>query len=158
MHARTSVAAREEKKETLFCRASPVSRLQSRAWSFACLRRFVRRTKNKERLLIVYTEAHRFTIPVGDLDVFFVPCSLHVDHIISYFFTGLKLYHHSLCNTHMTISTLLILAVRRAHVIHEPCIWPSLPRVLRRSVVRASDRCTEGHWINSFLCPVFVTC
>ena len=26
---------------------------------------------------------------------------------------------------HMTISTLLILAVRRVHVIHEPYIWPS---------------------------------
>ena len=26
----------------------------------------------------------------------------------------------------------------RTHVIHEPCIWPSLPRVLRGSVVRAS--------------------
>ena len=35
-------------------RASPVSRLQSRAWSFACLGRFARRTKKKERLLVVY--------------------------------------------------------------------------------------------------------
>ena len=31
-------------------RASPVSRLQSRAWSFACLRRFDRRTKPSEKL------------------------------------------------------------------------------------------------------------
>ena len=30
---------------------------------------------------------------------------------------------------HMTISTLLILAVRRTHVIHEPCIRPSSPFV-----------------------------
>ena len=37
-----------------FCRASPVSRPQSRAWSFACLGRFTRRTKKKERLLVVY--------------------------------------------------------------------------------------------------------
>ena len=29
----------------------------------------------------------------------------------------------------MTISTLLILAVRRTHVMHEPCIWPSSPFV-----------------------------
>ena len=42
----TRAAAQEEK------RASPVS-LQSRAWSFACLRRFARRTKKKERLLVV---------------------------------------------------------------------------------------------------------
>ena len=31
-----------------------VSRLQSRVWSFACLARFARRTKKKERLLVVY--------------------------------------------------------------------------------------------------------
>ena len=43
----TRAAAQEEK------RASPVSRLQSRAWSFACLGRFARRTKKKERLLVV---------------------------------------------------------------------------------------------------------
>ena len=44
----------------------------------------------------------------------------------------------------MTISTLLILAVHMTYVIHEPVpfIWPSSPRVLRTSVVRASDRCT----------------
>ena len=38
---------------SLFC-ASPVSRLQSRAWSFAYLGRFARRTKKKGRLLVVY--------------------------------------------------------------------------------------------------------
>ena len=43
----TRAAAQEEK------RASPVSRLQSCAWSFACLGRFDRRTKKKERLLVV---------------------------------------------------------------------------------------------------------
>ena len=31
-----------------------VSRLQSRVWLFACLARFARRTKKKERLLVVY--------------------------------------------------------------------------------------------------------
>ena len=46
----------------------------------------------------------------------------------------------------MTISTLLILAVHRTH---EPCIWPSSPRVLHSSVVRVYDRCTEGHTFNS---------
>ena len=33
----TRAAAREEKRETLFFRASPVSRHQLRAWPFACL-------------------------------------------------------------------------------------------------------------------------
>ena len=76
-----------------------------------------------------------------------------------------KIYHHSLFITHMTISTLVVLAVCRMHVIHEPCVWHSSPRVLRSSVVRASDRCTEGHRFNSCrglrffrLCPVLVTC
>ena len=35
-------------------RASPVSRPPSRTWSFACLAHFARRTKKKERLLVVY--------------------------------------------------------------------------------------------------------
>ena len=39
---------------------SPVSRLQSRAWSFACLARFARRTKNKERVLVVYYSTGAF--------------------------------------------------------------------------------------------------
>ena len=91
-------------------------------------------------------------------------CLWHVDHIISHFFTELKIYHHSLIITHMTISTLLIQAVCRAHVIHKPCIWPSSPQVLCSSVVRASDQCTEGHRFSSFpglrffLCPMLVTC
>ena len=95
---------------------------------------------------------------------FFVPCPWHVDHIISHSFTELKIYHHSLFITHMTISTLVVLAVCRTHVIHEPCIWHSWPRVLRSSVIRASDRCTEDHRFNTcrglrfFLCPVLVTC
>ena len=41
----TRAAAREEKRESLFFHASPVSRLKSRAWPFACLGRFARRTK-----------------------------------------------------------------------------------------------------------------
>ena len=43
----------------------------------------------------------------------------------------------------------MIPAVRRVHVIHEPCKWPSSLQVSRSSVVRASDRCTEGHRFNS---------
>ena len=35
-------------------RVSPVSRLQSRVWSFACLARFARWANKKERLLKVY--------------------------------------------------------------------------------------------------------
>ena len=42
-----------------------------------------------------------------------------------------------------------ILAVRRTLVIREPCISPSSPRVLRSSVLRASDPCMEGHRFNS---------
>ena len=37
-------------RETRETRVSP---LQSRAWSFACLRRFAQRTNKKERLLVV---------------------------------------------------------------------------------------------------------
>ena len=50
------------------------------------------------------------------------------------------------------------------HVIHEPCMWSSSPQVLRSSVVRESDRCTQGHRFNScqglrvFLCLLLVTC
>ena len=50
----TRAAAREEK------RASPVSRLQSRAWSFACLGRFARRTKR-------YNYFAKDTITLNDL-------------------------------------------------------------------------------------------
>ena len=45
---------RKKRQQLLFFRASPVSGLQSRAWSFACLARFARCTKKKERLLVVY--------------------------------------------------------------------------------------------------------
>ena len=63
----------------------------------------------------------------------------------------------------MTISTLLILAAYRTHVLHEPCVWQSSLWVLCSSVIRASDWCMEGHTFNScwglgfFLCPVLVT-
>ena len=55
-------------------------------------------------------------------------------------------------------------AVRRTHVIHKPCTWPSSPQVLCSSVVRASDHCMEDHRFNScwglrfFLCPMLVIC
>ena len=70
----------------------------------------------------------------------------------------------SLYITLITISTLLFLAVCRTRVIHVPCIWPSSPRVLHRSVVRASDWCTEVRRFKScrglrfFLCPMLMTC
>ena len=47
MRASVERRAREEREP----RASRC--LQSRAWSFACLGRFARRTKKKERLLVV---------------------------------------------------------------------------------------------------------
>ena len=115
------------------------------------------------------TEGHRFNSCRG-LRFFLCPtlCSWHVDRLISHVFTELKVYHLSLFITDMTISYfvlfVLILAIRRTHVIHEPCNWPSSPQVLRSSVVRACDRCTEGHRFNSyresdfFLCPMLVTC
>ena len=68
-------------------------------------------------------------------------CSWHADHITSHFLDqalnlpSFFIYHH------LTILTLLILAVCRMHVIHEPCIWPSSPWVLCSSVVRASLQC-----------------
>ena len=96
---------------------------------------------------------------------FFVPSHAHDILITSFLFSSLSLkFTIFLYLSHMTISTLLILAVRRTHVIHEPCIWPSSPRVLRTSVVRASDRCMEDHRFHSswglrfFLCPMLVTC
>ena len=49
MQVSSSKAARCEK------RGWPVLRLQSRAWSFACLVRFAWWTKKKERLLVVYS-------------------------------------------------------------------------------------------------------
>ena len=53
-------------------------------------------------------------------------------------------YHKSL--------TLLILAVHRTHLLHEPSIWPGLPRVSRRESIRLQhtiDRCAEGHSFDS---------
>ena len=50
VHKRSSVKREKRVRQP----ATPVSRLQSSAWSFACLGRFARRTKKKERLLVVY--------------------------------------------------------------------------------------------------------
>ena len=67
-------------------------------------------------------------------------------------------------NVARAINAVLILVVRRTHVLREPCIWPCSPRVLRSLVVRASDKCTEGHRFNScqelrfLLCFVVLTC
>ena len=68
MHARAIFEWQSlETRETRAARASPVSRLQSHGWSFACLERFARRTKKKERLLVVYwtDTKHKNLIP-GD--------------------------------------------------------------------------------------------
>ena len=48
-------------------------------------------------------------------------------------------------------SCLRVQAVCRRHVIHKPIVWPSSPRVSRSLVVRASDRCREGHGFESCL-------
>ena len=97
---------------------------------------------------------------------FFVP-SHALDMLITSFlfsslslkFTILLFFYHTHDNFDIADA-----AVRRTHVIHEPCIWPSPPRVLRTSVVRASNRCMEDHRFSScwgltfFLCPMLVTC
>ena len=51
-------------------------------------------------------------VPAGDSDIFL---SHARDMLITSFLISVFI-------THMTISTLLILAVRRTHLIHEPCI------------------------------------
>ena len=83
--------------------------------------------------------------------------------IISHFTTKLNINHLNFVylSPHITLSTLLILAVRRAHVIHKPGIWPGSPRVSSSSVVTAPDWCAEGHKFDScralrFLCPTLV--
>ena len=54
VHARTSVERRSRERGARSEGGGfPVLRLQSRAWSFLCLARFARRTKKKERLLVV---------------------------------------------------------------------------------------------------------
>ena len=92
-----------------------------------------------------------------------VSVTIKADMLITLFLissSSSKIYNHSLFITHMTISTLLIVAVCRTHVTHEP----QLTTVFHNSVVRLSDRCTGGHRFNScqglrfFLCPVLVTC
>ena len=50
-------------------------------------------------------------------------CSWHVDHIISLFFTELKIYRLSLLVTHMTISTFLNFAVRRTYVMYRNLVY-----------------------------------
>ena len=73
-------------------------------------------------------------------------------------------YMTCIVHTARIINEIDILAVRRRHVIHQPCIQPSSSRILGSSMVRASNRCTEGHRFNScwrlrfFLCPMLVTC
>ena len=52
-------------------------------------------------------------------------------------------------HTARIINKIDILALPRRHVIHQLCIEPSSSGILRNSVVRASDWCTEGHWFNS---------
>ena len=42
-----------------------------------------------------------------------------------------------------------------AIIMHEPCVRPSSPRLLRSSVVRASHRCTEGHRFNTCRGQIF---
>ena len=130
------------------------------------------------------TEGHRFnSCPALRFFLCLMLCSWHVDHITSHSFTELKVYLLSLFITYITISYFVLfgmiirndhvhfpwslcmtLPIGRTHVIHEPCNKPFSPQVLRSSVVRASDRCTESHRFNTcrglrcFLCPMLLTC
>ena len=102
------------------------------------------------------------SIPVGDLDFFFVPRSQHVEYsTFSYFFSELKnspsffIYH--LWGT----STLLILAVCRTLVFTNSVnMTYARHESPSSSVVRASDRCMEGHGseLRFFLFPTLATC
>ena len=58
-------------------------------------------------------------------------------------------YMTCIVHTARIINEIDILAVRRRHVIHQPCIQPSSSGILGSSMVRASNRCTEGHRFNS---------
>ena len=73
-------------------------------------------------------------------------------------------YMRCIVHTARIINEIDILALPRRHVIHQLCIEPSSSQIVRSSVVRASDRCTEGHRFNTclglrfFPCPMLVTC
>ena len=62
--ARNKGGSQIRKKRALFFRASSVSRLQSRVWSFSSLARFRRRTKKKERLLAFLKEIYHLMAQV----------------------------------------------------------------------------------------------
>ena len=48
----------------------------------------------------------------------------------------------------MTASTLLILAVCRTHVTHDPSKWPNSPQVSDSSVVKGPSQYLGGHGLN----------
>ena len=88
--ALSGFAARREKRgrqreKKIFCRASPVSCLQSRAWSFAFLGRFAGRTKKRERLLVVYLFLHvpRTVVVGGGVALLFNESLYNHNHIQS---------------------------------------------------------------------------
>ena len=56
----------------------------------------------------------------------------------------------------MMISTLLTLAVRRMHVIHEPFIWPNSPRVLQSLIAQCLEHPTSVQGLR-FFCPMLTT-
>ena len=106
------------------------------------------------------------SIPVGDADFFFVPRSRHVEHSISFLFLLRPLNSPSFFIYHLKgTSTLLILAVCRTHVTTNSVnMTYARHESPSSSVVRTSDRCTEGHGFDShrglrfFHCPTLATC
>ena len=50
----------------------------------------------------------------------------------------------------MMISTLLILAIRRMHVIHEPFIWPNTPQVLQSLIAQCLEHPTSVQGLRFF--------
>ena len=108
-------------------RASPVSRLQSRAWSFACLGGFAPRTKKKERLLVVW---------LGGLFRKEVPTHLRFDRelIESNFLS----YSGSSPNWHFRKRTALLTDISSQN----PCFC-QLPRDSKKVSVTGANRIRE---------------
>ena len=89
------------------------------------------------------------SVPVG-YSVFFIVWSWHVDHIISHFFTELKIYHlSSFYHTHDDFDIVDLSSTQDVYHTWTLYMAHSL-RDLRSSLVRASDWCTEGHSFNSY--------
>ena len=131
LHARAIVERRSgETRETRA--ASPVSRIQSRAWSFACLRRFARRTKKKERLLVVYT------CTVG--------CVLFIINFEHYFLQGSLVLNKTLMKKYCKLVSLLSVLVLVTEC--KVCNWKSWHSIFVTSllILLQSNKLSYKNW------------